>query len=278
MKEHLVHLNIYTNTNANKDYFPYIGEAYNSFVKYFGQRKTTIWFDPHPNEDPKFIAEYKHNIETLLPGIEIKMTESHREGWTRAVLESDCEYIFQLEHDFKLQRISHTIEQITDVMRDDNILYMHFQKHPNNLFRHHDSIWGYKECFNEKGLGVKIPTPQKNLKHNLEYFTRFSAPNQPQIVNRQLYKDIIIPYLEKCWAINLTKNNWKGRGGIEKNMQNLDRRIPELEGYLLAVYGGWEQGTCAYHLDARRGEDKIKPKSEPWQRRHEYDYLKDRED
>lgn len=277
MSDKLIHLNIYTNTNYNKDYFPYIGEAYNSFVKYFGQRKTTVWFDPHPNENPDFVAEYKKNIETLLPGVEIKMTESHREGWTRAVLESDCEYVFHLEHDFKLQRISHTMEQIIDVMREDNIVYMKFQKHPNNMFRVHNKTWGYLEAWSGRTM-IPTPIPKKNVRHNLEYFTLCTCPNQPQIINRQFYKDIIIPYLEKRWATSLTQNNWKGRGGIERNMQHLTSRIPELQGYLLAVYGGWEQGTCAYHLDARKDEDKIKPPGEKWHPGFEFDYTEDRED
>lgn len=259
----LVHLNIFTNTNANKEYFDYLKQAYDSFVNIWGKHPTTIWFDPHPNEDPAFVTEYKNHLKSQLPDVPIVMTESHREGWMRGILESTTEYIFNLEHDFKLQNINHSLDQIIDCMREDKLVYMHFQKHANNEGRVFDKIWGY-----DQSKPGEIPIPKYNQKNNLYYFTKPTCPNQPQIVNREIWEKYIIPYNIKRNAS--TPENWKGRGGIERYMQLLKPQIPELREFHFGCYGDFKHPTTAHHLDARKKEPKIKPPSEPWNESFEY--------
>lgn len=271
----LVHLNIFTNTNANKEYFDYLKQAYDSFVSTWRQVPTTIYFDPHPNEDPAFVDEYKNHLMLQLPDAEIVMTNSHREGWRRTFEEGTAEYVFNLEHDFVLQNINHSLEEIIGTMQEDNLVFMQFQKHANNQHRYNDSVWGYRECFREVGERKRLrgtendPIPNKNEKYNLEYFTKFTPANQPYLVHRETWKNLVVPYIKQKNS-EAKLDGWKGRGGIERPGLHLHRRLLMDHDIFMGLYGNFTHPATALHIDARKQEHKVKHESEPWKPAHEY--------
>jgi hypothetical protein len=123
----IIELNIFTNSTVHSPSTSHIENTYESYLKTFRYPlKTTIWCDPNPNTAAA--DEYIDNLKKKFKNV--VSTGGLSQGYHKAVRSSDAEFLFMLEHDwdFKAENIHHTLPQIIDGMRKDDILHMRFNR------------------------------------------------------------------------------------------------------------------------------------------------------
>jgi len=199
-------LNLFTNCHKEAPNINLIKNTYNSFIDTFGKIPTTIYLDPNPN--PELYEDYYKNLKEFFD-CEIIKTNSLSDGYLKS-LESNEDFIFQLEHDWNFQNINHSLEEITKLMKENNIYHFRFNKRPNNKF-----LKRYQSFVREKK--AKIP-----------YCETDNLSNNPHIINLQeflKYKDLI--KLDS------------GSFGIEENLTK--------KGLIGCVYGGLDYPQTIKH-------------------------------
>lgn len=208
-------LNIFTNATNSAPNTDMIWRTYNSFCDTFGTELATVYIDPNPNKQ-----EAERYMEKLLVLFDhVYKTESLADGYIRSIKNSDADYLFQCEHDWTFNKdlIKHSLNQITDVMRENGIYHFRFNKRSNIV-----AGWD---------------TEMKAVKNKtLPYCITNNLSNNPHIIDRKKYADEIIKHIKPM----------RGSLGIEKELNNTGL-------YYSAIYGGAGYPATVVHLDGRRG-------------------------
>jgi len=142
-----IELHIFTNSTINAPDTWHIESTYKSFMDTFNADiPVTVWCDKNPNKEKCY--EYIEALNKIFPVVNHEVGGlSH--GYHLAVRGSNKEFLFMLEHDwlFNKEHIHHTLDQIVDGMRKDDILHMRFNRkvHGNHPDVHasfgHDMDW-----------------------------------------------------------------------------------------------------------------------------------------
>jgi pyruvyltransferase len=204
----LIHCRLSLFTNCYGTDLETIKNTHKSFVETFGDIPKTVYLDPRPRED--LFDEYRKHLESEF-GRVVK-TESLSDGYIKSIDEATTPYLFQLEHDWKFQNITHTLDEIIDLMRKDQIYHFRFSK----LINHHIRAFRkWQSYILEKGDKIK-------------YCETDNLSNNPHIIEVKKYRDI-------RWMIKKEK----GSMGIE---QNLTRK-----GLVGCQYGGLDYPPTIVH-------------------------------
>lgn len=183
-----IELHIFTNSTRTAPSTSKITDTYQSFLETFTTELIpNVWCDRRPN----FINanEYLSNLKKLFPVV--NESKSLSAGYVTAIKESDADFLFMLEHDWKfLDNIPHTLDDIMKQMYKDQLIHLRFNKYDNiiegwdtNLQEVHGTYFNY--CI----------TP--------------CLSNNPHIINRKLYIDNALNHV-------IVKN--KGSKGIEDRL------------------------------------------------------------
>jgi hypothetical protein len=212
-----IELHIFTNSTVNSPSTDTILETYNSFLNTFGElNNVTVWCDPNPNikKSKKYISELKKIFSS------VRKTKSLSDGYITSIFESNSEYLFMLEHDWKFNdNILHTLDQIMYYMEKENIWHLRFNKRRTEI---KNTDWYLRQCGDKDFYYCLTP----------------SLSNNPHIIHRQTYVEKALPYLEKD----------QGSFGIEETL-NLKR---DLTG---AIYGHLYYENTITHLDGKAPRD-----------------------
>jgi len=192
---------------------PTIYDTIQSWKDTFGEPENiAIYLDPNPN--PQLLGEYVQQIKDRT-GINPIVTESLSDGYRRA-LDENYEFIFYLEHDWRLQGIHHSLGDILGMMKTDKRWFMLFNQH-RNIDDPRLAKW------------------QSYLKpHNRNYCLTDRISNNPHIIWREMYRS-------KC--LHLVDWTVKGAGLIE---QVLEKKFE------VAVYGEYDKEPTIVHTDGRK--------------------------
>lgn len=214
-----IELHIFTNATRFAPDTATIESTYNSFHTTFGPVGTTcVWYDPNPNKNAA--REYKQNLDKMFGCV--MTTSSLVDGYSRALKESDADFLFMLEHDWNFipGRISHSLEEICRVMARDELLHLRFNRFEN---RSHEGDVGLVE-----GNSERIPycvTPQLS--------------NNPHIIQRQKYIGEALAHLDVSKGVR---------------SKGIEEKLFYVENLFGAIYGPWGHPPTVNHLDgAGRG-------------------------
>jgi hypothetical protein len=188
-------LNIFTNSTKFSPSTSTILRTYNSFKFAFKVKdvKTIVWIDPNPNlkKSQKYIQNLKKKFET------VNICESLSDGYVKAINESNSEYLFMLEHDWKFlhSRINHSLDFI-------------ITNFPNNAdhfrFNQFYNITNWKI---HRGVPGEVITERKE-KSELPYCLTNITSGNPHIIHRENYIRKGLPFVEIL----------PGSKGIEENL------------------------------------------------------------
>lgn len=208
-----IELHIFTNSTISAPNTKIIETTYQSFCDCFNTKIIpTIWYDPKPNIEKA--NDYLNNLKNIFPVV--NETTSLSDGYIRAISNSSTEFLFMLEHDWEfLQNITHSLEEICNLMINDNLIHLRFNKR-KNIVKHTDKF--LKE--------VK--------KENITYCITPSLSNNPHIINRQKYISEALKYTR----------NFSGSKGIEQRLN----KVKSLKG---AIYGPLNYANTIEHLDGK---------------------------
>ncbi|NCU40990.1 glycosyltransferase family 2 protein, partial [Candidatus Saccharibacteria bacterium] len=208
-------LNLFTNCHLGCTTDPTIFDTYENYCATFGKpEKVDIYCDPNPN--PDLFNEYSKQIKAYFGKDPIKTT-GLADGYRKS-LETDSEYIFQLEADWSFQNINHTIQDIVREMHKDDLWFMLFNQHKNQY-------------------DPKLRKWQTYFKPSESQLYCWSdrVSNNPHIINIAYYKKHIVPLID--WTIG-------GSGRIEQELETK---------FNIAIYGVLGQDPTIKHEDMRRG-------------------------
>lgn len=208
-----IELNIFTNCTSSSPDTAIIKQTYESFIDTFGEIKTTIYCDTHPNISAK--TEYLHNLTKLYKG-ELYITESLSDGYTKSIRNSTADYIFQLEGDwlFIPENITHSLDQITNFMSATGCYHFRFNKRSN-------IIAGWDRRMDESEfMGIK-------------YCSCNNISNNPHIIDRKKY---LADFMNIIKVV-------PGSKGIEEQLNKHDLTT--------CVYGGIGHDATIIHLDGK---------------------------
>ena len=184
-----IELHVFTNATKSSPSTKLIEETHESFINVFKKRlHVTVWCDPGPNV--KSSQEYIENLRRLFPIVNISSSLS--DGYSRAVKGSIFDFMFMLEHDWEFNHnIVHSLDEILNVMYENDILHLRFNKR-SNVEKKFDR--GIREVNNEK----------------MSYCITPGLSNNPHIINREKYTELALPLI----SID------RGPFGIEKELCN----------------------------------------------------------
>jgi len=177
-----IELHLFTNSTVHSPDTWHIENTYKSFCDTFKKEMpVTVWVDRQPNLERW--EEYVVNLRKIFPKVETEVGGlSH--GYHTAAFKSPAEFLFMLEHDweFYADRIPHTLDQIIDGMRKDNILHLRFNRK----------------------LGGNQPDGHASLGHDIDwedhegsvfpYSTVKQVSNNPHIINRERWVKECTPH------------------------------------------------------------------------------------
>lgn len=210
-----IELNIFTNSSANSPSTTHIENTYASYFKTFRYGlKTTVWCDVNPNT--KLSDEYINNLKKIFDNV--NLTGSLIQGYHTAIKNSNSEFMFMLEHDwdFKSENINHTLSQIIEGMRKDNILHLRFNKRTNQ---------------DAQGWDLNLVEIKGSI---FDFCMTDCVSNNPHIINRQRWLDEASKYIDiRC----------NGAYGLEEFLT----RSP-IRG---AIYGPAGHPPTIYHTDGK---------------------------
>jgi hypothetical protein len=209
-------LHIFTNSTvrAANDLIEVIKKTHSSFQEVFETSlKTSVWCDPNPNIEASdnYIAELK-KIFT-----DVRITKSLADGYTQAVTTSDADYMFMLEHDWKiLPTISTPLETIVSEMEDNNLWYLIFHK-----FNNFDKFPPNKKLEEKHG-------------NKMSFCVTNRVSNNPHIICRKKYLEKALVYIDTDAA---------GSNGLEVELTKSPLTA--------AFYGALSQVATVKHLNGR---------------------------
>lgn len=209
-----IRLNIFTNCTDSVLFEPTILKTYDSFIETFGvPEKLDIYLDPHPNKGA--LDSYITYIRDVF-NVEPIITSGLADGYRRC-LDSEDELQFMLEHDWTFKSVEHSLEQITDLIKENALFYLRFNK-----FKNEDYDWL------RKWQTELIPGKGFCYTDNLS--------NNPHIIKTSYYKRYLLYSVD--WSL-------PGAGQIEQVLAK--------SGHWGAVYGNYGHEATVEHIDGRRG-------------------------
>lgn len=212
-----IELHVFTNCTKHIEYHQPIFKTIESFKETFGDLVPHIWVDKSPNVDAA--RAYLKNITKHFK--HVKMVQSFSDGYIRSIKESECDFLFMLEHDwtFNKECITHTLEEICKVMKEDKIHHFRFSKIDNDALKDEGNHWHY---------------PISYINGSLPYHTVQSASNNPHIINKELYvKDLMHRLRVEPGSL-----------GIEHNLICVDNAN-------FCIYGSPNLPATINHIDGR---------------------------
>lgn len=206
-------LHIFTNSTVSAPSTTIIETTYESFCKCFNEEIIPIvWYDPKPNTDNA--DEYLINLKKIFPNV--NLTTSLSDGYIKAITNSSAEFLFMLEHDWHfMPNITHSLNEICDLMTNDNIVHLRFNKRDN--------------------CPVRADKRLQEVKSSITYCITPFLSNNPHIIKKDLYLEKALPYIK----------NESGSKGIEQRLQ----KVKSIEG---AIYGPLNYTNTIKHLDGRK--------------------------
>jgi len=207
-----IELHIFTNSTISSPSTSMIENTLRSFKEIFSvDMQPTVWCDPNPNVEKS--QEYLANLKKIFS--KVNQTNSLSDGYTRAIKESNADFLFMLEHDWKfLDTITHSLNTIIEVMNEENIVHLRFNKRSN--------------------IAKKFDKDLKEIKHKkIPYCLTNGVSNNPHIINRKRYLDEALQFIivrEKSF-------------GIEKELSNRDIKA--------AIYGAENYPATILHKDGK---------------------------
>lgn len=217
-----ISLNIFTNCTSYAPSTDIIENTYSSFVDVFGGNyETTIFIDSHPNMN--VCEKYKNNIINKFPKSKVVRTNSLSDGYIKAVKQYDSDYMFMLEHDwiFIKENIKHSLEDICQLMLENKLYHFRFNKRSNQ-------IAGWDRTLEE----VKTD--------NIHYCITHNMSNNPHIIDRKKYNDIILQYIR-----------------IRPSSKGIEEELNAQNKFFSCIYGGLNYPATINHVDGRK-LDKLK--------------------
>ena len=211
----IIDLNIFTNSSSNSPSTTHIENTYTSYFKTFRYRlKTTVWCDINPNI--KLSDDYIANLKKIFNNV--NPTGSLIQGYYTAVKNSNSEFMIMLEHDWDFihKNICHTLPQIIEGMRKDDILHLRFNKRVNQDAQGWDS--------NLEEIKGSV----------FDFCMTDCVSNNPHIINRQRWIDEAAKYIDT-------------RCGGAYGLEELLTRSP-IRG---AIYGALGHPATIYHTDGK---------------------------
>ena len=168
----IIELHIFTNSTVHSPSTTYIENTYKSFMDTFKYKmKTTVWCDRNPNVEAS--EEYINNLKKIFPIVNHEVGGlSH--GYHLAAKNSNSEFLIMLEHDwdFIAKNIHHTLPQLIDGMRRDDILHLRFNRRPQG------------------NISMEMDTGLAPVKGKVfDFCTTPLLGNNPHIINRQRWLD-----------------------------------------------------------------------------------------
>ena len=208
----LLDLHIFTNATASAPSTLMIEETYASFRDRFSvDLSVTVWCDEHPFVE--VASDYRINLARMFP--RVVPTQSLSDGYVQAVRTSQADYMFMLEHDWEfLPTITHGLEDIVNLMRDQGLLHLRFNKRTN--------------------VAKKSDRDLQPVTHAaIPYCTTGFLSNNPHIIDREQYIQRALPF------ITVREKSF----GIEKDVS-----LAKLTG---AIYGGLDHPAAVRHTDGK---------------------------
>ena len=205
-------LHIFTNSTPSSPSTQMIMETYQSFCDRFGfAAAPTVWCDRNPNVDQaeQYLSNLRQQFDRVVE------SRSLSDGYSRAVQSSTADWLFMLEHDWEfLPTITHDIATIVDVMREQNLLHLRFNKRSN--------------------MAKKSDRNLQAIAHaRMPYCTTGFLSNNPHVINRARYLTEALPF------INVREKTF----GIEKDLS-----AAGLKG---AIYGPADYPATITHKDGK---------------------------
>jgi len=209
---HKIELHIFTNSTSSAPSTKLIKHTFDSFLSIFkNPLQTTVWCDVNPHIESA--NQYITNLNKVFSAV--NQTSSLSDGYSRAVKESNSDFLFMLEHDWNFNHnITHSLTEILEVMSEDDILHLRFNKR-SNIGKKFDR--GLAEAKNKK----------------MPYCITPGISNNPHIINRKKYVELALP------LITIREKSF----GIEKELSN-----SELTG---AIYGPINYPNTISHIDGK---------------------------
>jgi len=211
-----IELSIFTNSIPTAPSTEIIEKTFHSFVDTFGGIPAKIYLDPKPNRVA--FGQYRENLRKQF-GIDPVITSSLSDGYVRSIRESKADYLFQLEHDWIFQNITHTLPQILEAMSAAKIYHFRFSKHPNTLV---PELMKWQTVMVEKeSCGIK-------------YCETDNLSNNPHIIDRRYCLENLLPKLAVL----------PGSSGIEERLTK--------KGLVGCQYGPIDYPPTIKHLQGRK--------------------------
>ena len=212
-----IELHVFTNSTKSAPDTSVIEKTIGSFNRVFGNVPVTcVWHDPNPNLAAA--DAYHANLQQIFP--DVRKTTSLADGYTTAIKEAKSEFLFMLEHDWEFieGNITHSLDEICLLARDENILHLRFNRFESNL---------------PDGWDVKLI---ERGKHRIPYCITPALSNNPHIIQRDKYLKEAIQHIRVS------------PGGQSKGIEIELLRAKHLYG---AIYGSLRHPATIRHLDAR---------------------------
>jgi hypothetical protein len=173
----IIELHIFTNSTVHAPSTKHIENTYKSFMDTFKFKvKTTVWCDRNPNVEAS--EEYINSLKKIFPTVNDEVGGmSH--GYHLAARNSNAEFLFMLEHDwdFLAKNINHTLPQIVDGMRKDNILHLRFNRKEEG---NRDDVIG------SRGMDLNVVEIKGKV---FDFCMTDCVSNNPHIINRKRWLD-----------------------------------------------------------------------------------------
>lgn len=210
-------LNIFANCSEESPNIEIIRQTYDSFVKIFGEIPLYIYVDREPYKDrySQYLKNIKQEFSTSAPLKKIIMTQGLAHGYVLSIKQSRADYLFQLEYDWQLHDIKHSLDEIIQLMKERGAYHFRFNKRLDKPNFKSDKWHSYMIEKTHNGM---------------KFLVTDNLSNNPHIIDRKFYLNKLINNIDTT----------KGKSfGIEENLTR--------KGYKSYVYGGWECVT-AKHL------------------------------
>ena len=218
----ILELHIFTNSSVHAPSTRHIDNTYKSFMDTFKFKlKTTVWCDPNPNTEVS--EEYINNLKKKFNTVNMSGGLSH--GYHEAANNSTSEFLFMLEHDWDFipKNIHHTLPQIVDGMRKDDILHLRFNRKEGG---NRDDVCA--------SLGTDLDVVEVKGKV-FDFCTTKCVSNNPHIINRVRWLKEAAPHAK---TIRMTK---------EYGLEDFLTPSP-IRG---AMYGPLGHPPTIYHTDGK---------------------------
>lgn len=220
----LIECNVFTNARVEAPSTSVLEATLASLDETFGLAPTRIYYDPHPFVE--HAAEYQRNLERVWGEDKIIKTTGFAHGYMRSIVESEADFLFQLEDDWSFQNIEHELVDIVRMMRDEGIPHFRFTRDDTR-----------EENYPNKWTTYAIEKESNGIK----YLETDNVSNNPHIINRKHYIENRLQYIDPTETASF---------GVEENLTR--------KGLVSCQYGGFGYPPTLTHLTKLTKKDRRK--------------------